>query len=99
MKVPEPRKLTSGKWFIQLRLGGESISVSNFDKNACIREARAIKAEYQIGKRAPKAAPEAPTLNAAIDAYIKARENVLSPSTIRGYHEIQRNRFRWQVNA
>lgn len=94
MKVPEPRKLKNGKWFIQLRLGGESISVSNFDKNACIREARAIKAEHQIGKRQPKPPKEAPTLTAAIDAYIASRENVLSPATIRGYHEIQRNRFR-----
>lgn len=94
MKVPEPRKLKSGKWFIQLRLGGESITVSNFDKAACIREARAIKAEYQIGKRQPKAAPEAPTLTAAINAYIAARENTLSPATIRGYRGIQKNRFK-----
>lgn len=96
MKVPEPRKLKSGKWFIQLRLGGESISVSNFDKNTCIREARAIKAEYQIGKRAPKeTAPAlAPTLTEAIDAYIAARSNTLSPLTIRGYRIIQENRFK-----
>ena len=94
MKVPEPKKLKNGKWFIQLRLGGESISVSNFDKNACIREARAIKAEHQIGKRQPKPPKEAPTLTAAIDAYIDARSNTLSPLTIRGYRIIQENRFK-----
>lgn len=95
MKVPEPRKLSSGKWFIQLRLGGQSVSVSNFDKASCIREARAIKAEYLAGKRIPeKEETPALTLTKAIDGYIEAKSNTLSPSTIRGYRAIQRNRFK-----
>lgn len=96
MKVPEPRKLSSGKWFIQLRLGGQSVPVSSFDKAACIREARAIKAEYLAGKREPltPALPPAPTLTEAIDAYIESKSNALSPETIRGYRVIQRNRFK-----
>lgn len=97
MKVPEPRKLASGKWFIQLRLGGQSVSVSNFDKNACVREARAIKAEYLAGKRepsAPEPPPPAPTLTKAIDDYITAKSNTLSPSTIRSYRVMQRNSFK-----
>lgn len=76
MKLPEPRKLPSGNYFIQLRLGGESISITDPNRAACIREARAIKAEYLAGKRA-KAAPEAPTLTEAIDAYIEERSNTL----------------------
>ena len=92
MKIPEPRKLPSGNYFIQLRLGGESISVTDPSRTACIREARAIKAEYLAGKRA-KAAPEAPTLTEAIDAYIAQRSNTLSPLTIRGYRTIQKHRF------
>lgn len=92
MKIPEPRKLSSGNYFIQLRLGGESISITDPSRTACIREARAIKAEYLAGKRA-KAAPEAPTLTEAIDAYIAQRSNTLSPLTIRGYRTIQKHRF------
>ena len=92
MKLPEPRKLPSGNYFIQLRLGGESISVTEANRAACIREARAIKAEYLAGKRV-KAAPEAPTLTEAIDAYITERSNTLSPLTIRGYRTIQKYRF------
>lgn len=92
MKIPEPRKLPSGNYFIQLRLGGESISVTDPSRTACIREARAIKAEYLAGKRA-KTAPEAPTLTEAIDAYIAQRSNTLSPLTIRGYRTIQKHRF------
>ena len=95
MKIPEPRRLSSGKWFIQLRLNGESIPVTDWDKAACVRAARAIKAEYKAGKRLaqePKA-PPAPTLTEAIDAYIADRSNTLSPLTIRGYRSVQKHRF------
>jgi len=92
MKVPEPRKLSSGKWFIQLRLGGESISVSDPDKKECVRQAQFIKAEYLAGRR-KRAGEEAPTLSAAMGSYIIQRSNTLSPATLRGYRIIQRNRF------
>lgn len=96
MKVPEPRKLSSGKWFIQLRLGGESIPVSDYSKKECIKQAQLIKAGYLAGKRqkATEQEPEAPTLQQAVDNYIAKRANTLSPSTIRGYRIIQRRRTR-----
>lgn len=94
MKVPVPRKLSSGKWFIQMRLSGESVSVSNSNKKACIAEAQSVKAEYLAGKRAPKQETgELPTLTAAIDSYIESKSNTLSPSTIRGYRAVQKHRF------
>lgn len=79
MKVPEPRKLSSGKWFIQLRLGGESISVSDYDKKECIKQAQLIKGEYLAGKRQREMEPEpeSPTLTSAIDGYINHRSNTL----------------------
>ncbi len=92
MKVPEPRKLSSGKWFIQLRLGGESIPVSDYNKKECIKRAQYIKAEYLAGKR-QLATTQSPTLSEAIDSYLAKRSNTLSPSTIRGYRIIQRNCF------
>ena len=51
MKVPEPRKLKSGTWFIQMRLGGESVPVSAATRTECIRQAEKIKADYRNGKR------------------------------------------------
>lgn len=96
MKVPEPRKLPSGSWFIQLRLGGDSIPVTARSKTTCIKEAQSIKAEYLAGKRKPKE-PESKssyTLTEAIDNYISVRSNKLSPLTIRGYRIIQKNRFK-----
>lgn len=73
MKLSEP-----------LRLGGKSIPITECCQAACVREGRAIKAEYLAGKRA-KAAPEAPTLKEAIDTYIKAHSDSFFPLTIRGY--------------
>ena len=95
MKTPTPRKLSSGKWFIQMRLAGQSITVSHFDKKACTREAQAIKAEYLAGKReiAAEQPTKLPTLSEAIDAYIAERSNTVSPLTIRGYRTIQKHRF------
>lgn len=92
MKVPEPRKLKSGTWFIQMRLGGESIPVSAPTRTECIRQAEKIKADYRNGGK-PKSRSSCVTLRSAIEQYIHDRENVQSPETIRGYYVILRNRF------
>lgn len=92
MKVPEPRKLKSGTWFIQLRLDGVSVPVSASSPRECKRQAELIKAEHRAGKRATRH-DNGKTLGQAIDEYISDRVNVLSPSTIRGYRAYKRSRF------
>ena len=93
--VPKPRQLKSGKWFIQLRLGKEreSIPVSADSEKECIRQARYIKSEYQAGKREKKDEKKQITLKQACQNFVEARKNALSPSTIRGYNYIIKNRF------
>ena len=92
MKIPEPRKLKSGNYFIQLRLNGTSVPITASTARECSRQAALIKAEHAAGKR--EITKEGGiTLTAAIDKYIAARSNTLSPSTIRGYRIIQKNRF------
>lgn len=96
MKLPEPRKLPSGNWFIQLRLGGESIPVTEPDRTACVNSARLIKAEYLAGREVrKKKLPPAPdmTLRELLDAYISKYKAVWSPATVRGYATIRDNRF------
>ena len=51
MKVPKPRKLSSGNWYIYLRLGGEGVSITETTEKKCIRAAQVIKAKYLAGKR------------------------------------------------
>ena len=93
LKVPKPRKLSSGKWFIQLRLNGESISITEPTEKACIRTAQLIKAEHQAGKRLPKDTQKSCTLSAALDHYIESKVLILSPATVRNYRGFQRARF------
>lgn len=93
MKVPKPRKVSSGNYFIQMRLGGQSITVTEPTEKACIRSAQIIKANFLAGTKTPSRAKTSLTLRKAIDNYIEDRENVLSPSTIRGYRTIQNSRF------
>lgn len=96
MKVPEPKKLPSGNYNIRLRLGGQEISITKPTAKECMRQAELIKAEYRNGKKTD--AQNSITLSDAIDRYIEQRSNVLSPSTIRGYRTIQRNRFKSVMN-
>lgn len=96
MKVPEPRKLKSGTWFIQMRLNGVSVPVTASTAKECKRRAELIKAEHRAGKRAAEHAK--PTLRASIDKYIEKRKNILSPSTIDGYKRIQKNRFKGMMD-
>lgn len=93
MKVPEPRKLKSGTWFIQLRLNGVSIPVTASTSKECKRQAALIKAEHMTGKREIKNAEYDLTLEQAIIQYIEKKYNVLSPSTRRGYETIKNTRF------
>lgn len=97
MKVPEPRKLKSGNYFIQLRLNGVSVPVTAATAKECKRQAELIKAEHRAGKRVAQEHKSDPTLGQAIDSYIDSRRNVLSPSTVRGYEIIHRNRFQQQM--
>lgn len=92
MKVPEPRKLSSGTWFIQLRLGGESISVSALTRADCIHQAQLIKAQHRAGAREKRLTTDK-TVRDLMTDYIAALPAGTSPATIRGYKSIQKTRF------
>ena len=92
MKVPEPRKLPSGTWFIQLRLGGESIPVSALTRKDCIRQAEAIKGAHRAGKTERKFKTDK-TVRELMEDYIAALPADTSPATIRGYEIIKNHRF------
>lgn len=89
IKVPTPRRLPSGNWFIQLSVNGQRISVTESTEKACIARAMAIKQDLLE----PVDRGQKPTLSASIDKYIEARQNILSPATIKGYRTIQQHRF------
>lgn len=86
MKVPKAAKLPSGAWFVRVMVNGKSHSITRPTKS----EAQAAAMEIKLGNTKPVAAV---TVGEAIKQYITERENILSPSTIRGYRIIQRNRF------
>ena len=57
MKIPKARKLPSGTWHIQLRLGGESITVNARTEKECVRQAQIIKAEIWPANVPPRWTP------------------------------------------
>lgn len=90
VKIPTARQLPSGNWFVQLRLDGHSISITKPTQREAVAAAMAIKEGVVKARNTPDSAI---TLKTAIERYIADRESVLSPSTIRGYNVILRNRF------
>jgi integrase len=79
-------KLPSGTWRTRVYVEGKQVSVTGADRKSCLAKAAALLS----GTVKPG---DSITLSKAIDRYIKNRENVLSPSTIRGYRTIQKSRF------
>lgn len=98
MKIPKAVKLPSGQWRIQLRLGGESYSVTERTKKDAERAAALVKAEYQRGIRqkgkAPRNDSRGLTVKEAMKRYVDGRPAKTSPSTLRGYDIIVKNRWR-----
>ena len=89
MKIPKARQLPSGKWFCRVRIDDQDIPITRDTEKEAVAEAMAVKAGIKDAAKRPRKK----TLTQAIDEYIAARENILSPSTIRGYRIIQNNRF------
>lgn len=89
MPVPKPRQLSDGRWVGQLMVDGKRHSVygntqEEYEINARATKAGLIAMRYERPKLA---------LSSVIDRYISANENVLSPSTLRGYRMIREHRF------
>ena len=94
MKIPQTRKLPSGAWNVRVQIDGKTHSITKPTEKECIAEAAAIKA----GMKEARLNPTRKTLTKAMDDYIEARQNVLSPSTVRGYRVVQRTRFQQHMN-
>lgn len=93
MKYPKAKKLPSGKWHCRVRVQGRDVSITCQTKDEAVAEAMAVKAGIRQGVMNEPARRRSLTVYQAMDEYIEARQNVLSPSTIRGYRIIQKHRF------
>ncbi len=87
IKVPKPRQLPSGRWYIQLRAEGQSITEDTAE--LCIAKAKAIRAGYLAVKKKP----DNITLRNACTKYIEEKNARLSPSTKEGYEKIRDQYF------
>ena len=86
MKSPTAKRLPSGNWRAQVTVKGIHYSVTKETKK------EAEKAALML-KLSPQKKAKAITYREAIDGYLQKYEK-LSPSTIKGYKDIQRTRFR-----
>lgn len=87
LKVPTPKQVSSGKWFIRLRIDGKNINITEPTKRECIEKARAIKA----GLISEKPKEDTRNVGQLVDEYIEKREGIRSPSTIDGYLRKRKN--------
>lgn len=90
MKTPTARQLPSGSWFVRVKVDGVEHSITRPTKKEAEREAIALKSG---AKKAPVPMSRK-TLEEAISDYIESRRGTISPSTLRGYSQIKRNRFK-----
>lgn len=86
---PTPVKLPSCSWRCQVMVDGKRVSVVEETPELAHAKALAIKR----GLIEQKSQNKKITLDEAIQTYTEAGDGVLSPSTIRGYDCIRRNRF------
>lgn len=94
IKLPAITQLPSGKYRVRIMIDGVSHSIVKDTPEECQAEYIALK----HGVVEAKKAPAKKTLTKAIDSYIEARQNVLSPATVRGYRTIQNHRFPGLMN-
>lgn len=87
IKVPAPRQLKSGKWNIELRAEGQSITEDTAEQ--CTAKAKAIRAGFIKAKDKV----ENITLSEAITKWINSHQNRLKDKSIEQYEYIRDKRF------
>lgn len=80
------QKLPSGSWRVRIMIDGKSMSFTADTEDEAIYQAMA----YKTG-RERKQKPKEKTVKQCVQEYIESKENILSPSSIRGYYIILRN--------
>ena len=89
ISVPRPRLLKSGSYSAQIMVAGKRVRITADSEAKYYAMARSAKA----GLIELSSKPARHTLGQILDKYIEDNENILSPSTIRGYHYIRKCRF------
>ena len=93
MNIPEPVQKPNGKWQARIMVEGKRKAKEFQTKE------EAVKWLVEMRCHADRLdEPEEITMHDAIEKFIDDRENLLSPSTIRGYKAIQEHRFQKIMN-
>lgn len=87
ISAPNAKRLPSGSWMCRVTAQGEDRCFTGAIKAEV--EAQALK--YKLTHQARPLS--ARTVGDAVTQYIRSREKVLSPATVRGYEQISRNYF------
>lgn len=87
MKLPKITKLPSGAYNAQVQIDGRRVSVTSKSRKEVERKL------YNLKLKNVNTVNNL-TLYDGIDRYVESKQNILSPSTLRGYGVIQRNRFK-----
>lgn len=88
------KELPSGSWRVRVydKETGKYISfTSELKGKAGKNEAEFLAKEWQTGRNSKKDIHSNKTVYMCVEEYIQSKENILSPSTIRGYYIILRN--------
>lgn len=86
-KAPQARRLPSGSWMCRVTVNGQGKCFTGAVKS----EIEKLALEYKSTRKLKPITSM--TVGDALSHFIDVRRNVLSPSTIRGYEQIQRCRF------
>lgn len=89
--MAKAKKLPSGSWRVRLYTGRDEAGKAVYKSFTAPtkKEAEAAAALYAVRKKQKDEIGM--TVGEAIDAYIRSKENVLSPSTIGSYRQKRRN--------
>lgn len=93
MNIPKAIK-RGNKYRTQITVNGKRLSFTKDTEDEAVNAAMLAALTRKSDDDERQKVLSQVTLRSAIDNYIIRRKNVLSPSTIRGYNSIKRNRFK-----